>query len=594
MVCQQTTWLRRCAWPPSRRCRATRIRDDRSWPSSTASPHTRLLTPTAPRGATGRRHRHPAGPALTRGRSRADGDRLRRGGAHEQAAGDPAREAARNPDPARGRRHERRGDRRGRRQHRGRRARRPAPGAGPTEGRDSTERGATMPDFGRWTANGGDPSLNEINRADRFFDALAAEATGRTPTDHAEAELAFLLSELARRRPRRPDRPRRSPPRDAVEALHGGLAQGRRRTRTVARGRRIGGRGDAVHRRLRHRGRTAPVPATRSTACGPRCSVEQKPPATTRSSLASAAAAAGAAADRRRSVGAGAGQARRASAPRCRASDQVEQKQQLVEQWNALTYKVVEQDPAATLPPAGEPLPVAAGVAADAAAGAGRRDRPTTSTSEPRRPIDDAPRRPRHRRTTHVAARIRRRRHDDAVRRVRRPPHLRRLRRRRPSTADASRRGADVGAGDHQPTTAPPTHDAPTHDDGADDHGGRRDHGADHRRAADAPRPRRPTQPVATPPPSSAAPPAPSAPASAPRRAAQSVEPPPAPGRSRQRRRRRQRSRRRRATRTGSARRRTTVGSRRRLAERVSSEGELRRQRYPSDSVVASLSEASA
>ena len=36
---------------------------------------------------------------------------------------------------------------------------------------------------------------------------------------------------------------------------------------------------------------------------------------------------------------------------------QVEQKQQLVEQWNALTYKVVEQDPAATLPP-GEPLPV--------------------------------------------------------------------------------------------------------------------------------------------------------------------------------------------------------------------------------------------
>ena len=32
--------------------------------------------------------------------------------------------------------------------------------------------------------------------------------------------------------------------------------------------------------------------------------------------------------------------------------DRVEQKQQLVEQWNALTYKVVEQDPAATLPPA--------------------------------------------------------------------------------------------------------------------------------------------------------------------------------------------------------------------------------------------------
>ena len=30
-----------------------------------------------------------------------------------------------------------------------------------------------MPDFGRWSANGGDPSLNEINRTDRFLDALA-------------------------------------------------------------------------------------------------------------------------------------------------------------------------------------------------------------------------------------------------------------------------------------------------------------------------------------------------------------------------------------------------------------------------------------
>src|SRR3954454_22380719 len=37
--------------------------------------------------------------------------------------------------------------------------------------------------------------------------------------------------------------------------------------------------------------------------------------------------------------------------------DQVDQKQDLIEQWNALTYKVVEQDPAATLPPPGEPLP---------------------------------------------------------------------------------------------------------------------------------------------------------------------------------------------------------------------------------------------
>ncbi len=52
-----------------------------------------------------------------------------------------------------------------------------------------------MPDFGRWTGNGGDPSLNEINRDDRFLDALASEPDRCTPTDPGEAELAFLLSD---------------------------------------------------------------------------------------------------------------------------------------------------------------------------------------------------------------------------------------------------------------------------------------------------------------------------------------------------------------------------------------------------------------
>ncbi len=49
-----------------------------------------------------------------------------------------------------------------------------------------------MPDFGRWTANGGDPSLNELNRTDRFLDALASEQPAYS-TDPAEAELASLL-----------------------------------------------------------------------------------------------------------------------------------------------------------------------------------------------------------------------------------------------------------------------------------------------------------------------------------------------------------------------------------------------------------------
>ncbi|GAB3217572.1 anti-sigma-D factor RsdA [Mycolicibacterium hippocampi] len=50
-----------------------------------------------------------------------------------------------------------------------------------------------MPDFGRWTSNGGDPSLNEINRTDRFLDALAAQEPVYA-TDRGEAELANLLA----------------------------------------------------------------------------------------------------------------------------------------------------------------------------------------------------------------------------------------------------------------------------------------------------------------------------------------------------------------------------------------------------------------
>ena len=50
-----------------------------------------------------------------------------------------------------------------------------------------------MPDFGRWTSNGGDPSLNEINRTDRFLDALAFEQPVYS-TDRGEAELAHLMA----------------------------------------------------------------------------------------------------------------------------------------------------------------------------------------------------------------------------------------------------------------------------------------------------------------------------------------------------------------------------------------------------------------
>ena len=38
-----------------------------------------------------------------------------------------------------------------------------------------------MPDFGRWNTNGGDPSLDEINRTDQFLDALAAQQQPSVP-----------------------------------------------------------------------------------------------------------------------------------------------------------------------------------------------------------------------------------------------------------------------------------------------------------------------------------------------------------------------------------------------------------------------------
>nr|WP_090345873.1 anti-sigma-D factor RsdA [Mycolicibacterium malmesburyense]CRL78453.1 hypothetical alanine and proline rich protein [Mycolicibacterium malmesburyense] len=86
-----------------------------------------------------------------------------------------------------------------------------------------------MPDFGRWTSNGGDPSLNEINRTDRFLDSLATQQPVYS-TDPSEAELAQLLAGWR-------DEIRGAPltatvtPLDAVLALDRAAAS-RRRTRT--------------------------------------------------------------------------------------------------------------------------------------------------------------------------------------------------------------------------------------------------------------------------------------------------------------------------------------------------------------------------
>ena len=89
-----------------------------------------------------------------------------------------------------------------------------------------------MPDFGRWTSNGGDPSLNEITRTDRFLDALAHEQPVYS-TDRGEAELAHLLAGWR-------DEVRDAPltavvtPRDAVVALDRAAASRRRSRLSMA------------------------------------------------------------------------------------------------------------------------------------------------------------------------------------------------------------------------------------------------------------------------------------------------------------------------------------------------------------------------
>ncbi len=209
-----------------------------------------------------------------------------------------------------------------------------------------------MPEFGRWNSNGGDPSLNEINRADRFFESLAAKQPVYS-TDPEEAELAFLLSGW---RDDVRDAPITAPvtPRDAVEALHGGQSKNRGSRRSfavvgsvAAAMLCIGGFGTAVY----GAGPGDALYGLRTSLFG-----QSQVARDDRVELASAQLA-----QVQQLIDNGQWQEAQDKLVAVSATvqdvGQVEQKQQLVEQWNALTYKVVEQNPAATLPP-GEPLPV--------------------------------------------------------------------------------------------------------------------------------------------------------------------------------------------------------------------------------------------
>lgn len=212
-----------------------------------------------------------------------------------------------------------------------------------------------MPDFGRWTANGGDPSLNDINRADKFLDALAGEQPVFA-TDRADAELAQLLSGWR-------DDVRQVPmdhvvsPSQATAALIDATSRPGRRNRL---GLAVVGSAAAAVLCLGGFGTAVFAAGPGDGLYGIRTMIFGEERATRDDAVVLAAQTELAQVQQLVDQGQWdqAQDKLAALSSTVQSVGPVEQKQDLIEQWNALTYKVVEQDPAATLPPVGEPMPV--------------------------------------------------------------------------------------------------------------------------------------------------------------------------------------------------------------------------------------------
>ena len=133
-----------------------------------------------------------------------------------------------------------------------------------------------MPDFGRWTGNGGDPSLNEINRDERFLDALAIEPAGVRHRSRVRRSWRSCSRTGATRsatpRSRRSSRSATRPSRCA-----GAVGEvSRKRHPDVADPGRIGRRGACCASAGSVPRCTAQAPVTRSTACGPCSSARRR------------------------------------------------------------------------------------------------------------------------------------------------------------------------------------------------------------------------------------------------------------------------------------------------------------------------------
>ncbi len=207
-----------------------------------------------------------------------------------------------------------------------------------------------MPDFGRFT-NGGDPSLNEINRTDRFLDALASEQLVYS-TDPGEAELANLLGGW-RDEVRVPPLMAPVTPRDAAVALQRAV-DARKRTRmsmalvgsVAAAVLCLGGFGAVVA----GAGPGDPLYGLHTMLFG-----EQPQTRTDQVQLASQQLA-----EVQQLIDEGQWQAAQdklqAVTTTVATVNDVAQKQELVDQWQELTVKVDAQNANATLPP-GVPAP---------------------------------------------------------------------------------------------------------------------------------------------------------------------------------------------------------------------------------------------
>jgi len=209
-----------------------------------------------------------------------------------------------------------------------------------------------MPDFGRWNANGGDPSLSDINRSDQFLDALASGGPVYA-ADQGEAELADLLAGW-RDDIRETPTSVRVTPQQAAQALECAGSSSRRRRLSLA----VVGSTAAAVLCLGGFGAVIAGAGPGDALYGLRTILfgEQASPRDDAVILAAQTEMQ----EVQQLIDQGDWQAAQAKLEAVTTTvatvGDVERKEELVSQWQELTVKVEAQDAAATVPP-GAPLP---------------------------------------------------------------------------------------------------------------------------------------------------------------------------------------------------------------------------------------------